>query len=80
MDNVTPEVRGLTPAQVEQFITDGFVRIDQAFPRALADAALAILWSATGCSPDDPCRVTCGHRPATGSSRRARADAAGAGC
>jgi hypothetical protein len=54
MDNVTPEVRGLTPAQIEQFITDGFVRIDLAFPRALADAARAILWNATGCSPDDP--------------------------
>jgi hypothetical protein len=36
----------------EQFITDGFVRIDHAFPRALADAALAILWNATGCSRD----------------------------
>ena len=54
MDNATPRVRGLTPAQVEQFITDGFVRIDRAFPRALADAALEILWNATGSSPDDP--------------------------
>jgi Phytanoyl-CoA dioxygenase (PhyH) len=53
MDNATPEVRGLTPAQIEQFITDGFVRLDRAFPRELADAALAILWNATGCSPDD---------------------------
>ena len=42
------------PAQIERFITDGFVRIDRAFPRALADAARAILWNATGCSPDDP--------------------------
>ena len=39
MDNPTPEARGLTPAQIDQFITDGFVRIDGAFPRALADAA-----------------------------------------
>jgi hypothetical protein len=53
MDNVTPEVRGLAPAQIEQFIRDGFVRIDHAFPRALADAALPILWNATGCRPDD---------------------------
>ena len=53
MDNVA-QVRGLTPAEIEQFITDGFVRIDHAFPRALADAALAILWKATGCRPDDP--------------------------
>jgi len=44
----------LTPAQIEQFITAGFVRIDHGFSRALADAARTILWSATGCSPDDP--------------------------
>jgi hypothetical protein len=54
MDNVTPEVRGLTPVQIEQFITGGFVRIDHAFPRALADAAQAILWKATGCRAGDP--------------------------
>lgn len=54
MDDVTPAVRGLTPAQITQFINDGFVRIDSAFPRALADAAQAILWKATGCRPDDP--------------------------
>jgi hypothetical protein len=45
---------GVTPAQIEQFITDGFVRIEHAFPRALADAAVEILWNATGCSPDAP--------------------------
>jgi hypothetical protein len=54
MDKVTPEVRGLTPAQIEQFITDGFVRIDHAFPRAQADAARAVLWKATGYNPHDP--------------------------
>lgn len=47
-------VPGLTPAQIEHFITGGFVRIDDAFPRAWADAAREILWKATGCSPDDP--------------------------
>jgi hypothetical protein len=30
---------GLEPARIEQFIGDGFVRVDAAFPRALADAA-----------------------------------------
>ena len=58
MGNVTTEARELSTAQIEQFITDGFVRIDEAFPRALADAALAILWNATGCSPDDPATWT----------------------
>jgi hypothetical protein len=44
----------LSQAQLQQFIRDGFVRIDQAFPRALADEARAILWRDTGCSPKDP--------------------------
>lgn len=44
----------LTDAQIDSFITDGFVRIDDAFPRALADEGRAILWKATGCDPDDP--------------------------
>lgn len=48
MGDNTSQVRGLGPAQIEQFITDGFVRIDEAFPRALGDAARAILWKATG--------------------------------
>ena len=54
MEGITPVERGLEPAQIEQFITDGFVRIDHAFPRERAAAARAILWKATGCSPDDP--------------------------
>ena len=44
--------------EIEQFITDGFVRIDGAFPRALANEARAILWRATGCTPDDPATWT----------------------
>jgi hypothetical protein len=48
----------LQPAQIEQFIADGFVRIDRAFARAQADAARAILWKATGCNPDDPATWT----------------------
>lgn len=52
--DTTPYERGLEPAQIDQFITDGYVKVDDAFPRALADAAREILWRATGCSPDDP--------------------------
>lgn len=44
----------LSPAQIDSFIADGFVRIDEAFPRAVADDCRAILWSLTGCEPDDP--------------------------
>jgi len=44
----------LSAAQIELFINDGFVRLDDAFPRDLADAGRAILWADTGCDPDDP--------------------------
>ncbi|KYF86657.1 phytanoyl-CoA dioxygenase [Sorangium cellulosum] len=44
----------LSRSQIEHFITQGFVRIDAAFPRALADEARAILWRDTGMTPDDP--------------------------
>jgi hypothetical protein len=53
MEDKTPLARGLEAAQIEQFIDDGFVRIDGAFPREVADAAREILWKATGCDPDD---------------------------
>src|SRR4051812_17315780 len=58
MGETTPSARGLAPAQIEQFITDGFVRIDGAFSRTLANEARAILWRATRCSPDDPATWT----------------------
>jgi hypothetical protein len=44
----------LSDAQVASFIADGFVRIDSAFPTALADECRAILWRDTGVDPDDP--------------------------
>jgi hypothetical protein len=43
----------LSPAQIDQFTHDGFVRIDHAFPRTLADEARARLWQDTGCDPAD---------------------------
>jgi len=58
MDETTSPAGGLTPTEIEQFITDGFVRIDGAFPRMLADEARAILWQATHCRPDDPATWT----------------------
>ena len=44
----------LTGAEIERFIADGFVAVENAFPRALADAGRARLWRDTGCDPDDP--------------------------
>ena len=46
----------LDAAQIRQFIEDGFVRVDDAFPRSLADAARDHLWHGllhdSGCSRD----------------------------
>jgi hypothetical protein len=47
-------VRALSDAQIQQFIQDGFVRIDRAFPRELADEARAIMWRDLACDLDDP--------------------------
>jgi len=44
----------LGAAQITQFVDDGVIRIDDAFPREIADAGCAILWRDTGCTPDDP--------------------------
>jgi hypothetical protein len=48
----------LSKAQIEQFHADGYVRINQAFSRDMADKARAILWRDTGCDPDDPATWT----------------------
>jgi len=44
----------LTAAQREQFVLEGFVRINHAFPPEVAAEARAILWQDTGCDPSDP--------------------------
>jgi hypothetical protein len=44
----------LGAAQIDEFIERGFIRIDEAFPPALADAARAVLWRDMGLSPDEP--------------------------
>ncbi|MDC0714152.1 phytanoyl-CoA dioxygenase family protein [Stigmatella sp. ncwal1] len=54
MSNPINKPRVLTGAHIDQFVRDGFVRIDHAFPRHLADEARAILWRDTRCAPDDP--------------------------
>ncbi|MBX9450778.1 MAG: phytanoyl-CoA dioxygenase family protein [Mesorhizobium sp.] len=45
---------GLSPAQISTFISDGFIRIDDAFASKLAQDARAILWRAMGLSPEEP--------------------------
>jgi hypothetical protein len=44
----------LSALQIKQFIKDGLVRIDQAFPKELAEQALDELWRNTGCDRDNP--------------------------
>jgi len=44
----------LSAQEVDRFIENGFVRLDHAFPRELADAGRALLWRDTGCAPDEP--------------------------
>jgi hypothetical protein len=47
-------LHGLSPAQISTFISDGFIRIDDAFASKLAQDARAILWRAMGLSPEEP--------------------------
>jgi hypothetical protein len=51
--NTHAQPRALSDAQIDQFVQDGFVRLDNAFPHRLADEGRAILWRDTGCDPDD---------------------------
>jgi hypothetical protein len=46
-------VRALSEAQLERFIQDGFVRIDRAFPRELAEQGRAIMWRDIPFDPHD---------------------------
>ena len=39
---------------LDAFVSDGFARVEQAVPRAIADAARALLWRQMGLSPDEP--------------------------
>ena len=43
----------LSAGQIDSFITDGFVRLDQAFDQSMADEARAILWRDMGCDEND---------------------------
>jgi len=44
----------LSRGQIDQFIEQGYVRLDHAFPRDLADKGRDLLWLDTGCDPADP--------------------------
>lgn len=44
----------LRDEEIQQFIHDGFVRIDNAFSPEVAAAGRDLLWNDTGCDRDDP--------------------------
>ena len=47
-------MRRLNPTQIEKFIYEGFVKIEDAFPVEISDECRAILWEATKCDPENP--------------------------
>jgi hypothetical protein len=44
----------LSNIEIDKFINDGYIKIENAFSSELADEARAILWKDTGCDPNDP--------------------------
>lgn len=46
--------KALNASEIEQFIQEGYIRLDNAFPAELAEEGLAILWQDTNCNPNDP--------------------------
>ena len=44
----------LSREQIDGFINNGFLKIENAFPVELADECRALLWEATKCDPGDP--------------------------
>ncbi len=41
-----------TEAEVQQFVEEGFIRLDGAFLREIVDQGRALMWRNTGCDPD----------------------------
>lgn len=58
MGDDRPHPGALSNAQVEQFIRDGFIRIDSAFPQELATEGRAIMWRDIPFDPHDPATWT----------------------
>jgi hypothetical protein len=48
----------LSGAEIEHFVENGFVRLEGAFPRSLAEDAQALLWRDLGCDPENPATWT----------------------
>jgi hypothetical protein len=46
--------QALTKAQEDQFLHHGFIKLENAFPKSVAEEACAILWRESGCDPGKP--------------------------
>ncbi len=44
----------LSEIQIQQFIHNGYVKLEDAFPKKWAEAGRNILWHDTNCNPNDP--------------------------
>ncbi len=51
--NAPEPVRARSDVQLQQFVQDGFIRLEGAFPRELAEEGRAIMWRDLGCDPND---------------------------
>lgn len=47
-------MKSLTPSQIEHFLEYGYIKLEQAFPRDLAERWIARAWTRLGYDPDDP--------------------------
>lgn len=48
----------LSPSQIDDFINNGFIKIDNAFSTEIAKDCVSLLWKETNCKPDDPATWT----------------------
>ncbi len=44
----------LNDSEINQFIADGYIRLNDAFSREIAEEAVEMLWRGTNCDPNDP--------------------------
>ena len=56
--NPDSSARALSDIDIDGFVNDGYIRLDGAFPRELADQGRAILWRDLGCDENDPATWT----------------------
>lgn len=51
-------MNSLSPSQIDDFINNGFIKIDNAFSTEIAKDCVSLLWKETNCNPDNPATWT----------------------